>query len=208
MQENRPVKFKFDTVFGSNGAPAQKAAHTRSSYSSEEVETIRKETFAQGKGDAEAKSAAARAAATGAIAQAMMRMLGEVDKTVLSIREQSAELALAVARRIAGAALDAFPLKEVEGLVADCLNKLHREPRIVVRVAEASAEQLRADIDAMCEQHGFTGRVVVLGEKTLQGADCRIEWADGGIERDLTETYAAIDECAERWRASLSNKEV
>ncbi len=208
MQENRPVKFKFDTVFGSNGAPAQKTAHARSSYSSEEVETIRKETFAQGKGDTEAKAAASRAAAMGAIAQAMMRMLGEVDKTALSIREESAELALTVARRIAGAALDAFPLKEVEGLVADCLNKLHREPRIVVRVAEASAEQLRADIDAMCEEHAFTGRVVVLGEKTLQGADCRIEWADGGIERDLTETYAAIDACAERWRASLSNKEV
>jgi flagellar assembly protein FliH len=208
MQESRPVKFKFDNVFGSNGAPAQQSTHARSSYSSEEVESIRKETFAQGKTDAEARSSAARAAAIGAIAQAMLRMLGEVDKAVLSSREESAEVVLHIARKIAGAALDAFPLKEVEALVGECLDKLHREPRIVVRVAEAVVEQLRADIDAMCEQHGFTGRVVVLDEKTLSGADCRIEWADGGIERDLTQIQAAIDEAAERWRASLSNKEV
>ncbi len=208
MQETRPVKFKFDTVFGSNGAPTQKSSHARSSYSSEEVEAIRKETFAQGKTDAEAKAAAARAAATGAIAQAMARMLGEFDKAVLAMREESAETVLNVARKIAGAALDAFPLKEIESLVAECLHKLHREPRIVVRVAEASAEQLRGDIDALCQQHGFTGRVIVLGESTLDGADCHIEWADGGIERDLSAINAAIDECVERWRTSLSNKEV
>lgn len=51
MSETRPVKFKFDTVFGTNGASAQTKSHVRSSYSSDEVEAIRKETLALGKAD-------------------------------------------------------------------------------------------------------------------------------------------------------------
>ena len=36
MQPNQPIKFKFDTVFGSKGA----TTHSRSSYTSDEVEAI------------------------------------------------------------------------------------------------------------------------------------------------------------------------
>jgi flagellar assembly protein FliH len=92
-------------------------------------------------------------------------------------------------------------------LVADCLHKLHREPRLVVRVAPNLAEALRTDIDALCAEHGFAGRVVILAEDALAGADCRIEWADGGIERDLAKTFADIEQSAERWRASTMSEE-
>jgi flagellar assembly protein FliH len=205
MQPNRPVKFNFDTVFGTNGAPT--TARARSSYSSEEVETIRRETFALGKADTEAQAAAARTATLGAIAESLIRMIGEFDAAVKTMREDSAAIAIEVGRKLAEAALDAFPLKDVEALLADCLHKLHHEPRIVVRLAPANAEVLRADIDALCQRHAFAGRVVIIAEPSISGADCHIEWADGGVERDLAATFSAIEHSAERWRSSNPTQE-
>jgi flagellar assembly protein FliH len=206
MQEQRPVKFNFDTVFGSKGGPAN-GTRVRSSYSSDEVEVIRRDTFAQGKADSEAQAAAARATALGALAQGLVRLLGEFDATVLALRQESADVALQVGRKLADVALDAFPLKEVETLVGECLHKLHREPRLVVRVSAALADPLRADIEALSAEHGFAGRVVIIAEEKLAGADCRVEWADGGIERDLSATFAAIEQSAERWRATTLSEE-
>jgi flagellar assembly protein FliH len=204
MQPNRPVKFNFDTVFGSKGAPS---THARSTYSSDEVETIRRETFALGKADTEAQAAAARTATLAAIAESLIRMIGEFDGAVKAMREDSAAIAIEVGRKLAEVALDAFPLKEVETLLADCLHKLHREPRIVVRLAPANADALRAEIDTLCQQHAFAGRIVILAEPALTGSDCHIEWADGGVERDLATTFTAIEQSAERWRASNPTEE-
>jgi flagellar assembly protein FliH len=205
MQPNRPTKFNFDTVFGTNGSRA--TAHVRSTYSSDEVEAIRSETFALGKADTEAQAAAVRAATLAAIAESLVRMIGEFDAVVKSMRHDSAAIAIEVGRKLAEVALDAFPLKEVEALLADCLHKLHREPRIVVRLAPANTEALRTDIDALCQQHAFAGRIVVIADPALTGSDCRIEWADGGVERDLAATFSAIEQGAERWRSSNPTEE-
>jgi flagellar assembly protein FliH len=209
MEQARPVKFNFDTVFGSKGAPSNAAApRARSSYSSEEVETIRREIFAQGKADTEAQAAAARTATLSAISHSLVRMIGEFDAVVRTMREDSVLIAIEVARKLAQVALEAYPLKEIEALLADCLHKLHREPRLVVRVAPACADDLRADIDRLCAEHAFAGRVVVIAEPSLLGADCRIEWADGGVERDLATTLASIEQSAERWRTTTPSEEI
>jgi flagellar assembly protein FliH len=205
MQQSGPIKFNFDTVFGPTGATT--GARTRSSYSSAEVDTIRREAFAQAKADAEVQAAAARTAALGAVAQGVARLFGELDARTTAMRRQSAALALQVGRKLAETALTAFPLKEVEALLADCLHKVHSEPRIVVRTSTACAESLRAEVDALCAEHGYTGRLIVVAEPLLSGADCRIEWADGGIERDLAETFAAIERNAEHWCASTTTSE-
>ena len=42
-------------------------------------------------------------------------------------------------------------------------------------------------------------RLVVLAEPDIAPGDCRIEWADGGINRDSAATTAAIDEAVKRY---------
>ena len=208
MSQPQPTKFNFDNVFGTKGGATPTAApRARSTFSAAEVETIRQEMFLQGKGDAEALSAALRAQTLGAIAQSLTIVVSQFDAAVVAMRQESAALALAVGRKLAETALAAFPMTEVEALVADCLHKLHNEPRLVIRVPADCADPIRADIDALCTQHGFDGRVIIIAEPALAGADCRVEWANGGIERDLASTFASIEQSAERWRASTSAEE-
>src|SRR5262249_1778095 len=150
-------------------ATQQAAPRARSSYSSDEVDAIRKETFQQGKADTEAAAAAVKAQALGAVAQSMAAVIAAFDAAVLAMRQESAAVALLVGRKLAEPALAPFPKKEVEAIVADCLHKLHREPRLVVRVSAACAETLRADIEAMCKEHGYTGRIIIMAEPSLAG---------------------------------------
>ena len=196
----RPVKYTFDTVFGET-APAQAAApRTRSSYSADEVERIRSETFAAGKADSEARASALKAGAMANVGAGVASLLQTIDAMATTQRAESVELALVVARKLAEASLSAFPQREIEELVTDCLHKLHREPRLVVRVPAEMNDTLQAEIHGLADRHGFAGRIVVLAEPSLSGADCRVEWAGGGLERDLNASFAAIDEAVGRWR--------
>jgi len=200
----RAVKYTFDTVFGDQAQAAQNAApRARSSYSADEVEKIKNETFAAGKADTEAKAAAAKADAVKFVGAGIARVIQSLDQAQTQLRVESVELAIAVARKLAGASLDAFPLAEIEQVVTDCLHKLHREPRLVVRVAATISDDLQAEIHGLADRHGFTGRVVVLPEPSIKGADCRVEWAGGGLERNLEDNLAAIDEAVARWRTLI-----
>ena len=196
----RATKYTFDTVFGETApSPLSSASRARSSYSADEVERIRMDTFAAGKADAEAHASTLNAAAMTNIGASLAR-LHEIE-TVM--RAESVDLALAVARKLAEAALNAFPLREIEEVVVDCLHKLHNEPRLVVRVPAEMTDALQAEVHGLADRHGFAGRIVVLPEPGLRGADCRVEWAGGGLERDLGANLAAIDEAVARWRTLI-----
>jgi flagellar assembly protein FliH len=52
------------------------------------------------------------------------------------------------------------------------------------------------------------GRLVVLGDPGTSVGDCRIEWADGGVTRDIGAADAAIGEAVARYisaRRSLAD---
>jgi flagellar assembly protein FliH len=202
----RAVKFTFDTVFSEAAQAVQPGQRTRSSYSSDEVERIRNETFAAAKADAEVQVSALKADAMANIGAGMASLFEQLDATTKTLREESVQLALAVARKLAEASLNAFPLRHVEDILTDCLHKLHREPRLVVRVPAQMSEALQAEVHALADRHGFAGRVVVLPEPSLAGADCRVEWAGGGLERDLSISLAAIEETVGRWRSLIETE--
>lgn len=203
----RPTKFNFDTVFGTKGTPSNvQAARSRSAYSADEVEVIRKEAFAAGKAAATAEDTHAQAMALSAISQSMSVLIQQFDMQLDAMRNESAQLALAVGRKLAESALEMAPQSETIALISECMHKLHAEPRLVVRVAADIGDAVKAQIEPLCERHGFAGRVVVLVEPSLPPMACRIEWADGGIEQDLNSTFAAIQEHVTRWQAAKAGE--
>src|SRR5262245_27281331 len=103
---SRAVKYTFDTVFG-EAAPAAPAAapRARSSYSADEVEKIRNDTFAAGKSDTEAKAAALKAQAVQSVGGGIMRLIQSIDETQTQLRSESVELAILVGRKLAQASL-------------------------------------------------------------------------------------------------------
>jgi len=70
---------------------------------------------------------------------------------------------------------------------------LHDEPRLVIRVADAMLDPVTTRLTALAEQQGHTAKLVFIADATLAPADCRIEWADGGAERDIARLWGDID---------------
>src|SRR5581483_9712300 len=92
----------------------------------------------------------------------------------------------------------------IAALVTDCLRHLNAAPHVVVRVADPIYPQAREKLDAIAQDLGFAGRLVIMAEPDMKPDDCRIEWADGGLTRDRATVEAAISETVGRYLAARS----
>lgn len=200
-----PTRFHFDTVFAADTVRGLSGGgRQRSMYAADEVEGIRNDAHAAGRQAALAEATHAQAVALSAIAQSASTLIEQFDQHIAGIRRESATLALVIARKLAGDALARLPHNDLERFLGECLHKLHREARLVVTVAPESADDLRSRIAEIVDQNGFAGRVIIVPEPSMGLADCRIEWADGGIERNLEAAFASIEEQVRRWQPSPS----
>jgi flagellar assembly protein FliH len=198
-------KYIFETRFDRGAAPAPPRKH----YSAAEYDAARKESESAGyaAGQAAVKkeidSAIARASATIAqqIPQALATIRSDHDR-----REQAAiGAAIEIVKRLFPSLTAHHELTEIEGLVRECLTKLHDEPRVVVRIAESILDRTKPGIDSAASTAGFPGQVVIIADPTLADGEARVEWADGGAERDPESLWKAIDEILARHRPASSD---
>jgi flagellar assembly protein FliH len=154
------------------------------------VETARKEFAAT----ADAHIADALQQIAGGVAQ----LLAERNATNVMRRDQPVHIALAVLRKILPETAKRGGLNEIEALTRQAMTDLIDEPRFVVRVAEGMLGEVRPRLEEMAESSGFTARLIVVGDPALGGSDCRIEWAEGGIERDTNQLLEDVSRVVEQ----------
>ena len=82
---------------------------------------------------------------------------------------------------------------EIRALLHACLTELHDEPRLVVRAADPLLDPINESLAAARGKAGFEGKVVLLADDGVAPGDVRIEWADGGAERDSERLWREID---------------
>lgn len=107
---------------------------------------------------------------------------------------QARRLALAIAKKILPHFTEQNGTQEIEALVGETLREMAREPRLVIRVSEPQFDALNEKIQALATAKAFSGKVVILADAAVAGGDCRIEWADGGIERNTNATLETIEQ--------------
>jgi len=191
-----PAKFLFDVDF----AAAGKAAEPSLTFAEHALRLAEAEAAAHHKGYTDAQTDAA-AEANRRIANALERIavhLGQAIDSLTAIETrlecEAVEVAVAVARKLAPALLAQEPFAEISALASDCFRELVASPHIAVRVNDAIYAAAREKLDDIVRARNFAGRLVVLAEPDIAVGDCRIEWADGGIQRDAAAADAAISE--------------
>lgn len=151
-----------------------------------------------GREEVEAVAARRLADESARLASAAQGILGALDADRVRIEKEAAEIAIVAAKRLAGHLVAREPTGEILALIDDCLGPLRQAPHIVIRVEEADADSVKAEVDRIAHERGFMGRLVVLGEPDLARGDCRIEWADGGIVRDKAAIETQISQYIEK----------
>lgn len=194
------TKFTFDTVFANTRDFASDAAKARQrrSLTEGEIDRLCADARAEGMKAGEVRALEALEAAAREVTVAIDNALAKTTRYVEIIRAQSAEVAFAVARKVARAAVAAFPNAEVEAALRDAMHQAIGEPRILLRTAPTVAEALTPHIAQIAHDEGYDGRVQISPDITLKGADCRVEWRGGGAERAEAAIDAALDELMAR----------
>ena len=195
-----PAKFLFDLDFA---AGAEREATIP--LSEHALKLAEAETAAHRRGYADAQTDA-KVESDRRIAHALERIavnLGEANAALQTIEArlecEAVEVAVAVARKLAPALIECEPFAEIAALAGGCFRELITSPHIAVRVNDSLYAAACEQLDTIARTHGFEGRMVVLGEPGIASGDCRIEWADGGVNRDKAAADAAIGEAVTRY---------
>lgn len=193
-----PRKFLFDLSFDKPDSVAPvRLAPAEPAISRGDLDAARAAAFEEGRkaGFTEAQAAAERRLAEAE--ETLMSGIAALIEHDGAIRQQTGRDATEILRVLLRKTFPALsqrePLTEIEAVLIDCLGELVDEPRVVLRVPDALFEAMQQRLDPIARQAGFGGKFVLLADQTLGAADCRIEWADGGVERNLRRVGRDID---------------
>ena len=198
-----PAKFNFDLDL--SGSQRQTKVMTEARIA-QLRDTARAEGYAEGLAEGEhtavARAAADLTAAGQKIAQTAASVLGSVDAANRKARTEALEVARAIGTKLAANLLAREPEAEIDGLIAECLSSLERAPHLVVRCHPALTDKLKEITEIHMSNAGYTGRLIVLGDPAIRAGDGRLEWADGGLVRDMTVILSEIDRAISAYCAS------
>lgn len=196
-----PQKYLFDVSFDMPGPlPGMPGAEPH--FTRADLEAARAEGIAEGR---EAAFAEAAAAVEERIA-ASLDAIGRHATAMLELREALSRdtqvRAIGVLRTVLEKAVPALcrkdPLAEIEAMVTECLAEVLDEPRLVLRVSDALFDAVQQRIAGVAQTSGYAGKVILLADAALAACDGRVEWADGGAERDTSRMAHDIDACLTR----------
>ncbi|MBC7769815.1 MAG: hypothetical protein H7124_13620 [Phycisphaerales bacterium] len=187
-------RYAFDTEFAPDGAIVSSAPKP---LAPEEVEAERTVAYKKGAQDATAHAEREAAAALQALADAASAILTRLDAESRAMREEAARVALAAARKIAGAALDAYGAERAAAAIEAALDMLRHQPRLMVKLSPEAAAVLKPRIEEMAETHAYAGAVLVRTEVGLGAGEVVIDWSDGVIKLSPHDAARRIDALVE-----------
>lgn len=150
-----------------------------------------------GRGEAEARIEARFADAAERIVAGFRDLIAAREAKNEETRRLPVVLAMAAIRKIMPELTRRGGLAEIEGLITSLTAELIDEPRLTIRVAPETAEELRERL-AASRILDPDAKLMVIGDPVFEIGDCRVEWADGGAERDTQKLLSDIEAIALR----------
>jgi flagellar assembly protein FliH len=188
------VRFLFDVEFDRGGH-----------VSGATLAAVESEAFKRGHAAGEAEANARIERRVGTVIGHSAERIGELAKKFAALEArletEAVEVAIAIARKLAPALIAREPVAEIEALVVDVLSHVRSAPHVVVRMAEDLLEPAGNRLKQIADQRGFANRLVLLPAQDLKPDEVRVEWADGGVERDRDAIEARISEAVTRYLA-------
>ena len=187
----RAVPFTFETTFD---APEPQAKRPQKrSLTQAEIEEIERQAFAAGVASTADSQVVALQRSVEQLMNAVRELEGKIHEQLGAARAEATTLAYIIARKLAETLISERPVADIEMLIGQCLEEHKGEAAIVLRVNDTLHDPIRDAAAELKAARGFDGRVVVIGEPRIAVGDCAIEWADGGLERNMSKALKDIE---------------
>lgn len=195
--KEEPKKFLFDVEFERG---SRVSSDIKALLSAADQEGYRR-GLAEGEANANAKIEKKLSTALAQAADLITNMSRKLGTLENRLEDEAVHVAIAIARKLAPSLLAREPLAEIETLVTDVLKHVRSAPHVVVRVAEDMIDAAGTRLNKLADERGFAGRLVLLPSPDLKSDEVRVEWADGGVERDRGAIEARIDDAVNNYLA-------
>lgn len=200
------AKYLFDEDFATGEKPTITVAEAERRRNDAESQAYRK-GFATGQAQAQGEANQRVANALGVIADGLERMHRALAGIEARLEAEAVGVAVAVAGKLAPALIAREPFAEISALATECFRQSVTTPHIVVRISADIHDAGKNKLEEIARARGFEGRLTVLADGALAPGDCRIEWSEGGINRDQAATLSAISDVVGRYVAARTATE-
>ena len=118
----------------------------------------------------------------------------EVGTLLQRLEKDASNLAFAFASRFAEKLVAQEPKTEILALLHQILAPLRKTPHISIRLNEEIADEIKEMVDQQMASLGFDGKLTIIPDDTIMAGDCEVEWADGGIGRNLRSAIRQVEQ--------------
>lgn len=102
-------------------------------------------------------------------------------------------LALTLARKVAGDALQENALASIEQTIGSCLETMLGEAQIHVLVNSRVASALEEKLTSMFAHRQDPGEITITGDDAVPIGDCRLIWKQGHAERSTAQLWSEME---------------
>ena len=123
-------------------------------------------------------------------------------KNIFSSLEQSGQdacsaavdFALAVCKKAVPALCATNAIGEIRALLKNNLHFLKDEPKISLRLNPFLADQIKPVLTDLVKKEAYSGKIAVIRDDALAVGDCRVEWKNGGMEKNVQDVLNHTEE--------------
>lgn len=189
-------KFPFFTEFAEDGRVLNEGSQKYKRYTPEELktacETARMEALNSVESDKNRRIAASCEELVAKLLPALPFAISLSDQ----LRREAGELALALARKIAGEALRQYPQEAVEACIQSCADMLPKRAAITLKVTPDLVEPIKAELGRLLPD--LSG-INVVGDAGAPAGAWSFDWESGALSHNPDELAEQLSEIVEHY---------
>ena len=142
-----------------------------------------------------------------AIDASLKRIFKNLEESSQTAFTAAMDLALAVCQKAVPTLCEANASAEIRSLLEKNLHFLTDEPKISLRLNPFLADKIKPVLADLIKKESYGGKIVVVRDDSLPVGDCRIEWKNGGLEKNTQDVLNHTEELLKLYTHAAPAKE-
>src|SRR5262249_15628871 len=133
------------------------------------------------------------AAMTEKFAKSISPLLTDYRDTITQMQQDMPRVALAIAKKVAGAALNDNAGAVVEDIALRCVETMMADPKLTIPFHTSLVSRLERRVQQLADHLKPPTDIHVIGDEAIPVTDCRVSWKHGALARHTGELWQEID---------------
>ena len=125
---------------------------------------------------------------------ALKNIMGKLEESADTSFSTAVDFALAVCKKAVPALCATNAVEEIRTLLKKNLHFLKDEPKISLCLTPFLADRIKPVLADLIKKESYGGKIAIVRDDSLAPGDCRIEWKNGGLEKNVQDVLNHTEE--------------